>query len=82
MHLMNSQDLLNILLALGIFIITSCFIFITYFLVQALKSVIRLADNLENTTQGIKEKIQMKALAAIPALLVSLIGRVITKRRG
>lgn len=42
--------------------------------------MIRLSDNLEETAQGIKEKVQMKALVAIPAILVSLIGRFIKKR--
>lgn len=78
---MNTQDILQFVLVLGIFIITSCVVFITIFLVQALKAIIRLADNLEETAQGIKEKVQMKALAAVPALLVSLVGKFI-KRRG
>ncbi len=76
----NSQDILNFALIIGISIITSCVVFITIFLVQALKSMIRLSDNLEETAQGIKEKVQMKALVAIPAILVSLIGRFIKKR--
>jgi len=76
----NTQDILNFTLTLGIFIITSCVVIITIFLVQVLKAIIRLSDNLEETAQGIKEKVQMKALAALPAILVSLIGRFIKKR--
>lgn len=79
---MNTQDILNIFLILGFVIITCCVVFTTFFMVQALKSIIRLADNLDETTQGIKEKVQMKALAAIPALLVALVSKVVRKKRG
>ncbi len=79
---MGTQDTLNIFLIIGLFIIVSCFVYTSYYFVKALKSVSTLADNLDEITQSIKNKIQMKALAAIPALLVALIGRVIKKRRG
>ena len=79
---MSTQDTLNIFLIIASFIIVSCFVYISYYFVRALKSFSALADSLEETTQSIKNKIQMKVLAAIPALLVALIGRVITKRRG
>lgn len=80
--LVSTQDTLNIFLIIGLFIIVSCFVYITYYFVQALKSFSSLADSLDETTQSVKEKLQMKALAAIPALLVALVGRVIKKKRG
>ncbi len=79
---MNTQDTLNIFLIIGLFIIVSCSVYITYYFVRALKSFSALADNLEETAQSIKNKLQMKALAAIPALLVALVGRVIKRKRG
>lgn len=79
---MSTQDTLNIFLIIGLFIIVSCFVYITYYFVQALKSFSSLADSLDETTQSVKEKLRMKALAAIPALLVALVGRVIKKKRG
>lgn len=77
---MNTQDLLSIFLIIAIFIITICIVFATFYFVQALKSIQNLAEDLENTTQSIKNKIQLKALAAIPALLIAIIGKVLKKR--
>ena len=79
---MNTQDLLNFSLALGFIVITTCVVFTTFFLIQALKSLSSAAQDISDTTQGIKEKLQMKALAAIPALLISLAGKVIKRKRG
>lgn len=79
---MTTQEILTIVLTIGFLIITVCVIFITYYLIQALKSVTNLTDSLEETTQNIKNKIQLKALAAIPALLIALAGKVIKKKRG
>lgn len=82
MLLMNPSDVLGLLLILGFIIITACVVSITFYLIQALRSITNLADNLEGTTQSIKDKIQLKVLAAIPALLINLVGKVIKKRRG
>lgn len=79
---MSTQDTLNIFLIFGLFVTVACFVYLTYYFVQALKSFSSLVDNLDETTQGIKEKLQMKALAAIPALIVALAAKVIKKRRG
>lgn len=79
---MATQDLLNLILALGIIVITVCFVFITFYLVQSLKSISNMASDISDATQSIKDKIQMKVLAAIPALLVALAGRVIKRKRG
>ena len=78
---MNTQELLNIFLILGFIVITSCVVFITYFFVQTLRAITNLANNLEETTQGIRDKIQLKALAAVPALIVAMAARIF-KRRG
>ena len=59
---MNTQDLLNFSLALGFIVITTCVVFTTFFLIQALKSLSNAAQDISDTTQGIKEKLQMKVL--------------------
>lgn len=82
MSSMSTQDLLNLALSLGFIVITICVVFITFFLIQALKSISSAAEGISDTTQSIKEKIQMKALAAIPALLLGLASKIIKKRRG
>lgn len=78
----STQVVLNTLLVVGFLVITVCIVYITYYLVKALKSITDLVDSLIDTTQNIKNKIQLKALAAIPALLVTLVGKVIKKKRG
>lgn len=79
---MATQDLLNLILVLGIIVITICTVFITFFLIQALKSISNMASDISETAQGIKEKIQLKVLSAIPALLVALAGKIIKRKRG
>lgn len=81
MRFVNTQELLNIFLILGFIVITSCIVFITFYLVQALKAIAQMASSIDETTQNIKEKVQLKALAAVPALLVALVSRIF-KRRG
>lgn len=78
---MNSQDIVNILLILLLVIITACTAYTAYYFVQALKSITDLADNLNDTTQNIKEKIQLKALAVVPALLVALVSKIMRKKK-
>ncbi|OGE64299.1 hypothetical protein A3I48_03670 [Candidatus Daviesbacteria bacterium RIFCSPLOWO2_02_FULL_36_7] len=77
---MSTQEIVNIILVIGFLIIVSCVAFATYFLIKALKTVTTLAESLEEINQSIKEKIQMKALAVIPPLLVGLISRIFKKR--
>lgn len=79
---MATQDLLNPILTIGIIVITICFVFITFYLVQSLKSISNMASDISDATQSIKEKLQMKALSAIPALLVALAGKIIKRKRG
>lgn len=78
---MSTQDLLNLSLFIGIIVITICIVFVTFFFVQALKSINSLASDISDTAQSIKEKLQFKALAAIPALLVALAAKVIRRKR-
>lgn len=82
MRAVNTQDVVSIFLIILLVIVTVCITFVSYFFVQALKSITRMADNIEETTEDIKRKLQMKALAAIPAILVSLASRVIKRKRG
>lgn len=72
---MNTQDILNLVLIITLLVITTCIVFVTLFFIKALKAI-------EDTTQSIKDKIQMKALAALPALVIGLLGRVIKRKRG
>ncbi len=78
---MGTQDLLNAVLIIGFLIIVVCISFVTFFLVQALKAVSKLAESLENTTQDVREKIQMKALRMVPALLLALVSRIFKRGR-
>lgn len=78
----NTQDTLNIFLIIALFVITSCAVFATVYFVQALKSITQLSDDLDETAQNLKNKLQLKALAAIPALLVALASKVIKRKRG
>ena len=77
----STQDILNGLVIFGLLIITGCIVYTTYYLVKALKAINSLADSLLSTTQNIKEKIQMRALITIPALIVALVSKILRKRR-
>ncbi|MDP3733288.1 MAG: hypothetical protein Q8Q91_01985 [Candidatus Daviesbacteria bacterium] len=79
---MNIQDTLNIILILGFVILVGCFIYITYYLVQALKSITSLVDDWENTSQGIKNKLKLNFLSVIPAIILGLAGKIIRRKRG
>ncbi len=76
------QDFLGSILAVGVLVITACLVYVSFYLVRALKSITSLSDSLEDTAQGIKDKVQLKALAAIPALLIAIIGKIIKNKRG
>lgn len=79
---MTTQDLLNITLSIGFIVITICLALLTLFFIQALRSIANMAEDISDTTQSIKDKIQMKALAAIPAILVALATKIIKRKRG
>lgn len=78
---MNAQEVLNFFLVATLLIITICVVFVTYYLVKALKSVTTLADAATETTQDLKNKLQMKALVTIPALIVALAGKILRRGR-
>lgn len=77
----NTQDILNIFLILGIITVTSCVVFMTYFFIRTLRAVQDLADHLVDTTENLRNKVGLKALAAIPPILVALIGKFIRRGR-
>ena len=79
---MNSADLLNIFLIIALVVAVTCIVYITFYLVSALKSITNLTDDTDEVVEGLKSKVQMKALLAIPAILLSLAGKLIKKRRG
>lgn len=78
---MTTQDILNIFLIISLFIFISCALFTTYFLIQALKAITTLAEDLKNTTQGFKDKLNLKVLAAIPSVFVALLSKIIRRGR-
>lgn len=80
--MVSVQDFLNITLAIGLLVITICIVYVSYYLIQALKSISNLSDSLEDATESIKDKIKLRALAAIPALLVAIVGKIIKHKRG
>lgn len=77
---MGTQDLLNILLAAGFLIITVCVLTITYFLIKTLKAITELSQSLANTTEGLRDNIKIRALTTLPALVISLLGKLIRRR--
>lgn len=78
---MSTQDILNIFLIISLFIFITCVVFTTYYLIQALKAVTVLAEDLKNTTQGFKDKVSLKVLAAIPSVFVALLSKIIRRGR-
>lgn len=78
---MNTQEILNALLVTGLLIITACIVLVTYFLIKTLKSIINITESLQETTDNIKEKLKIRFLAVIPALLVALIGKFLKRGR-
>lgn len=79
---MTTGDTLNIFLIIALLVVVSCIVYASYFFVKALKSITQLADNLEETTEGIKQKLQMKFFTALPALLLGLAAKIFNKKRG
>ncbi|GEM_PF-1668559 len=79
---MNAQDILTVFLIAALFIITACIVYISFYFAGALKSITQLSDDLDEAAQSLKNKIQMKVFAAIPALLVALAGKIIKRKRG
>lgn len=78
---MIDQQLIYTLLIIALIIVTSCVVLITYYMIQALKSITVLAENLIETTEGLTNKVGLKALAAIPPILVALVGKIIRRGR-
>lgn len=78
---MSVQEIVNILLVVGLLIISVCAVAITYFLIKALKAITNLADSLQDTSQSIREKIQMKFLTALPAIVLGILGKILKRGR-
>lgn len=80
---MTTADVLNIVLTIGFIVIVTCVAFFTFFFIQALRSITKLSDNLEDTASDInflKNKIKFKALTAFSAILAAFLGRLLKKR--
>ncbi|MCR4305601.1 MAG: hypothetical protein NUV73_00780 [Candidatus Daviesbacteria bacterium] len=78
---MSIQEVINILLVIGLLIISACIVTITFFLIKALKAITNLADSLQDTSQSIREKIQMRFLAALPAIVLGMLGKILKRGR-
>lgn len=72
---------MSIILAVGFLVIVACIALVTFYLIKALKSITNLAESVSDTTQNIKDKLQMRAWAIIPALLVAIVRRIIKRGR-
>ena len=68
-----TQETLNIFLVIFLVVFTSCIVVLTYFFIMALKTVINVADRVTETAEDIKSKLQFRALAALPAILLALV---------
>lgn len=77
---MYTQDVLNIFLIIALVVVVACIVYVSFYLVSALKSITNLTDDTDEVVEGLKSKVQMKALLAIPAILISLAGKLIKKR--
>lgn len=81
---MNTQDILNAFLIIGILLLLVYLTLITYFLIQALKAITRVADNLKETAKDInslKGSLQMKFLSTLPLFLAGLVGKFLKRGR-
>lgn len=78
---MSVPEVINFLLIIGLLIISACIVVITFFLIKALKAITNLAESLQNTSQSIREKIQMRFVAALPAILVGILGKILRRGR-
>lgn len=76
---MYTQDALNIFLIIALIVVVACIVYVSFYLVSALKSVTNLTDDTDEVVEGLKSKVQMRALLAIPAILISLAGKLIKK---
>ena len=78
---MSIQEIVNILLVVGLLIISACVVATTFFLIKALKAITNLADSLQDTSQSIREKIQMRFLVALPAIVLGILGKILKRGR-
>ncbi|TSC85423.1 MAG: hypothetical protein G01um10147_1161 [Microgenomates group bacterium Gr01-1014_7] len=78
---MYTQDVLNIFLIIALVTVVACIVYVSFYLVSALKSITNLTEDTDGVVESLKSKVQMKALLAIPAILISLAGKLIKKRR-
>lgn len=80
---MTSSDVLNVILSIGFIVIVACLGLITYYLILTLKAIKKLAENLENTADGVsflKDRLKMGALGIISAFVTSFLQGFIKKR--
>lgn len=80
---MESKDIFNISLTIAILLMAGCALYVSFYLVKALKSVTRLVDNLEDTAEDIKllrNQFKVKALTTLIAVTTGLLSRFLKKR--
>ena len=80
---MSSGELLNTILVLALLIITGSVVYVSFYLIKALRSFTKLVDNLEETAEDIKlirNQLKVKALTTLVAVLAGRYRRIFNKR--
>lgn len=76
--------MLNIVLIIAVLAITGSIVYISYFLVKTLRSIEKLANNLEERAEDIKllqNQFKLGAFTSLAGFLINLAGKFIRKRR-
>lgn len=82
---MQITDLASTLTVVSILVITGCVIYVSYYLVKALKSAIKLMDEVEEGAENLKlirNQLKIKALTTFVAVLAGLLGKIFKRRGG
>ena len=75
-----NQETLNLFLFIFLAIITGCIVVVAVFFIMALKTFMRMSEQLNETALSFRDKLQFKALAALPAILLTLVRNI--RKRG
>lgn len=78
---MSTQDILNIILIIGIISFTVCVATVTYFFIVTLKAVKNLAEQVSSTTEGLRSGLGVKMLTVFPSIFIALLSKFIKRGR-
>lgn len=76
-QMINTSDLLNLMLSISSVLITGAIIWIAIYLIATLKSIQKLADNIDSTTNDIntiKNTVKVGVLGVVSTILGHLAG--------